>query len=145
MLVSELKAHLFIQNKNQSTLIPVYFEMWSGTRGVMNSVIHTLKLYRTVFIKKKILFHNLTNYNCSYRWRSRNIFFSTTTEAINLIFALLEWRESPPSIFTTCNFRTFVRPRGKHENLIWWIIWCSTGSRIVVLQIYNVNLLCIGK
>ncbi len=55
------------------------------TRGVINSVcsplvIHTLKLYRTtlyfwpsLFIKKTIeLFHNLPNFRCTYRWRSRS-------------------------------------------------------------------------
>ncbi len=31
----QLKDHLVISDKNQLTLIPVYFEVWSDTRGVM--------------------------------------------------------------------------------------------------------------
>ncbi len=91
---SQLKAHLFIQDKIQTTCI-----LWDViTRGVINSVcsplaIYILKLYRID--------------------EDRETYFSQQPLKLSTFLALQEWGETSPSIATTCGFCEFVLPRKK--------------------------------
>ncbi len=81
-----LKAHLFIQDKYPSTHTCILWDV--VTRGVINSVCSPLLMIE--------LFHNLPNFRCSYRWWSRNIFFSANIDVINWLVHYWNEGNLPP-------------------------------------------------